>query len=366
MATLKLSRPVIAVTGSSGKTTTKEMIASVLGTRWQVFKSKENKNLFGDTRSYARQIRPFHQAVVLEYGMIYRGRIKRHCSYIQPNIGIITMVGTAHIGNMGGLDGLIRAKSELIQHMDPHGTLLLNADNRNSQRLIFGVFKGRVIRIGINQKADYMASGIRHLPQGMSFKVRLGGRIHDFFIPCHGQHNVYNALFAIAVAHRLGFDAAHIKLGLRRFNQPQRRLVVHHCDNGIRIIDDTFSSNPHAVEAALDVLQQVGGGRKIAILGTMLELGKLTVSGHKRVGRYLARKKVDFLEAYGTHADLIGKGAVEAGYAPERINHFLIRGSLHKHVLKLIRPGSTVLVKGSHDLRMDQTVTYLRARLKGI
>ncbi|MGE5403503.1 MAG: Mur ligase family protein, partial [Candidatus Saccharibacteria bacterium] len=153
MATLILKRPVIAVTGSSGKTTTKEMIASVLGTRWQVFKSRENKNLFGDTRSYARQIRPFHRAVVLEYGMIYRGRIKRHCSYIQPNIGIITMVGSAHIGNMGGLDGLIRAKSELIQHMNPYGTLLLNADNPNSRRLIFGGFKGRVLRVGINNRA---------------------------------------------------------------------------------------------------------------------------------------------------------------------------------------------------------------------
>ncbi|MGE5405548.1 MAG: glutamate ligase domain-containing protein, partial [Candidatus Saccharibacteria bacterium] len=189
-------------------------------------------------------------------------------------------------------------------------------------------------------------------------------QLHDFFIPIYGRHNVYNALFAIAVAHRLGFDAEHIKQGLKRFPRPERRMVIHHCGNGVRIIDDTFSSNPHAAEAALEVLSKVGRGPKIAVLGTMLELGKLTVFGHKQVGRHVARKNIDALVSFGPHADLIGKGAREAGYSSARIKHFLVRNSLHKHTLLLIKPDSTVLVKGSHDLRMDQTVRYLRARLK--
>jgi UDP-N-acetylmuramoyl-tripeptide--D-alanyl-D-alanine ligase len=253
------------------------MIASILGTRWRVFKSRENKNIFRDTKRYASQIKPHHRAVVLEYGMIYPGRIRWHCSYVQPNMGVITMVGMAHIGNFGSLDGLLRAKSELIKHMNQKGTLFLNADDQNSKRLHTKGFKGKIVRVGIDSPGDYQARDIEYKNGGMRFKVKLAGAFHDYYIPIPGEHNVYNALFAIAVADRLGFSASEIRRGLKTFKQLGRRLKVYRCSHGVRLIDDSFSANPNADKAALDVLRNAGRGRKIAVLGTMLELPRACV-----------------------------------------------------------------------------------------
>lgn len=363
MAVLKLKRPVIGITGSAGKSTTKEMLASILATKWRVFKSPENKNIFRDTKRYAKQIRPIHKAVVLEYGMIYANRIKWHCSYIQPNIGIITMIGTSHIGNLGGLKGLIKAKSELIAYMNQNGMLFLNADDPNSKRLPISRFKGKIFRTGIRKTADYRATNINYSVNGMKFSVTLNGHKEQFIIPVLGRHNVYNALFAIAVAHRLGFNVKAIRKGLAGFSRLRQRLIVHKLPRRVTVIDDTFSSNPNAVKAAINVLSNVGKGRNVAVLGSMLELGRFTLAGHRKVGRYIAQKKVDYLDTYGNAALQIGVGAVKSKFPASRVKHFMIKNHLNRHLLGLAKPGTTILVKGSHDLRMGETVRYLRTHL---
>ncbi|MGE5372685.1 MAG: UDP-N-acetylmuramoyl-tripeptide--D-alanyl-D-alanine ligase [Solirubrobacterales bacterium] len=362
MAALILNKPVIAVTGSSGKSTTKEMISSILETRWRVFKSVENHNLYWETQKYAKQIKPEHDAVVLEYGMIYHGRIKRHCQAIRPNIGIITMIGTAHAGNLGGVAGVVKAKSEMIQYMDPNGTLLLNADDRHSQKLPFKRFGGRLIWIGIDQPADYRAKDIRFTRRGMRFVAEYRSQAEWFEIPVLGLHNIYNALYAIAVADRLGFRPSEIRAGFRRFKQLDRRLTVHRLGHGITLLDDTFSANPNAVMAAIDVLKQLGGGRKVAVLGSMLELGELSERGHKRVGRWAAKRGVDQLVTYGKAARWIDEGAVQAGLSPDCIKHFESKTALKAYVRGLVKPNTTILFKASHDMRLDMTVRFV---LKG-
>lgn len=360
MHTLRLNRPVIAVTGSAGKSTTKEMLASILSTRWRIFKSKENRNIFRDTARYAGQIKPYHQAAVLEYGMIYPGRIKRHCQYIEPNIGIITMIGSAHIGNFKGLNGLIEAKAELIRHMNQKGILFLNADDRNSRRLPVSEFGGKIIRVGIRSKADYQALRLKYRKQGMSFTVMLRGKQHGLYVPVPGVHNVYNALFAVAVADRLGFTPREIRKGLSRFRQMERRLRVYRLADRVKLIDDTFSANPGADKAAVDVLCRLGRGRKIAVLGSMLELGRFSERAHKSVGRYAVRRSVQYLATYGKGAEQIGRGAVQVGMKPAHVRHFTARSRLHRYIVSQIKPGDTILVKGSHELHMDKTVSFLR------
>lgn len=357
---LQFARPVIAVTGSSGKTTTKEMIASILSKRWKIFKTKGNMNLPSHTAKYARQIGASHRAVVLEYGMSRFGQIKRHCQWIRPNIGIITNVGSAHIGNFGGkVNGLVQAKSELIQYMNPLGTLYLNADDANSRLLHTRGFKGTIVKVGIGEKADYRATHIRYASNGMEFQVKLGKAPRTFYIPIYGTHNVYNALFAIAVAHRLGCSVSQIRAGLRSYRRPDRRLIVYRLGNGIQILDDTFSSNPHATKAAINVLCSIEKNRRIAVLGSMLEMGKYSTAGHKEVGRYLARKKIDYLFTVGKSARQIGIGAVESGMPSHKVKHFPSKEQLHPAIIKQIKPNTTILVKGSHKTKMIDTVIQL-------
>lgn len=362
MKPLILKRPVIAVAGSSGKTTTKEMIAAILKRRWRIYKSAKNRTNRDHIRTHRRRIKSFHRAVVLEYSMSYRGHLRRSCQIIQPNMTIVTMVGTAHIGNLGGsMTALIKAKSGIIKHMKPTGTLFLNADDKNSEQLIMGNFRGRVIKIGIHQPADYKATKINYGRRGMKFSVDLGGQIHRFFIPVLGEHNVYNALFAIAAADQLGFSPSSMDKGLRSFRRPPHRLRVYRLKQGRRLIDDTFNANPHSVKAALDVLDRLGKGRTVAVLGNMSELGRYSKRGHREVGQHLAERNIGRLLTFGKKARRIGTAAVAAGFPARKVRHSSTRARLHRRLRQAVKPGATILIKGSHDQHMVRTVKYLRS-----
>lgn len=359
------SRPIIAVAGSSGKTTTKEMIASILQRRWYILKSKYNRNNRHAVRAHAKQIRSNHRAVVLEYGMSARGHLRQSCRILRPDMAVITMVGSAHIGNVGGsLKTLIAAKSELIQYMNPAGTLFLNADDHNSQHLHIGGFKGTIITIGIKNHADYQAYNVRYGSGGMSFRVNFDGAQHDFFIPIYGIHNVYNALFAIAVTDLLGFGPDTIRHGLKNYTKLAGRLRVYKLRSGIRVIDDTFNANPHSVKAALDVLDNIGRGKNIAVLGDMRELGSCSVRGHQEVGRYLAGKHIDTLVTFGKRAKRIGEVAITKGFPASRVIHVKDRLTLHRRIKQHVSTGTTILVKGSNATRMAVTVSHLKNSYK--
>lgn len=359
MGTLILARPVIAVTGSSGKTTTKEMIAAILGQRWKVFKAKGNHNLVSATRAHAKMIKPEHQAVVLEYAMAAPGIIKLHCQVIRPNIGVITNVGTAHVGNFGGsVRKLAAAKSELIRYMDRQGTLVINGDDPGSRYLKTDAFGGKIITFGLNN-AMVKGRAIKVTANGTEFEAWFGEEWHKIRLPFYGEHNVLNALAAICVAHHLGFSPGEIRQGLLKSYRTRRRLFLRRSPNGILVVDDSYSSNPHALRAALDVLVQLEGERKIAVLGEMLELGAYSVTGHREVGRYIAGKGLDLLLTLGRRARLIGEEAVACGLDSSRFRHFTNRADLHAYLKGHLRAGDIVLVKGSHLTEMHKTADYI-------
>lgn len=354
--------PTIAITGSAGKTTTKEMLASILQTKWKIFKSKENKNFQKNTQKHARMIKPWHQGVVLEFGMGEANTGKMHCSHIQPNIAVITNVGSAHYGVFGNSIKLTaKAKSELIKYMKPEGILYINNDDNNSKLLQIKGFKGEIFTVSIKNKSDYQAVNIKYVDQGMTFQVKLDDQLEDFFIPTFGYHNVINALFAIGVSHHQKFSPSEIKVGLKNYEVPVRRLNHYELPNGLVILDDSYSANPEATKAAIDVLVELGKiKKKLVILGSMLELGEYSIEGHKEVGKYLAQNKVDKIVIIGKEARWIGKGAVEAGYPPSRILLFTkSRNKMHLYLQKLIKPNMAILVKGSKLMQMNKTLNYL-------
>ncbi|CAH2714587.1 UDP-N-acetylmuramoyl-tripeptide--D-alanyl-D-alanine ligase [Neobacillus rhizosphaerae] len=351
--------PIIAVTGSAGKTTSKAFLASILSKKWNIFESKDYWNTTEHTKKHAAEINPAHEAIVLEYGMAYPGVITEHCSIIKPNISIVTNIGLAHVGNFeGDIKKVAHAKSELIHGMDQNGVLFLNKDDPNSTFLETQNFKGRIITIGVNSAADYSAYDVKYVDTGMNFKMKLQGQEVSLFIPILGEHHVYNALNAIAVADYLGFTPMEIKLGLL-FRKPPRRLTIYNCRDNITLIDDTVHSHPQGVRAAIDVLSNIGKHRKIAIIGQMRELGNLREEEYRKVGEYVFEKEIDLLITYGFRTDEIGTQAKTKGLSAKNVYHFTNREQLHELLLRIVKKDDTILIKGASKTNMFDTVKFL-------
>jgi UDP-N-acetylmuramoyl-tripeptide--D-alanyl-D-alanine ligase len=360
-------KPVIAISGSAGKTTIKSMISAILREKWVIFESKDYYNTYQKTEEHANAISFIHRAAVLEYGMGFAGDITKHCQYIRPNIGVITSVGMAHIGNFKSNVALLaEAKSELIIGMHPYGILFLNADDQNSKLLHTKDFTGQILTVGIENEGDYQAVDIDYSELGVSFRVAIGKNDFHFFIPVLGKHNVYNALFAIGVADQLGFLPDEMQSGFNSMKKPNHRLHLYHLKDRITVIDDTVHAHPPAVKAAIDVLFQIGKGKKIVVLGSMPELGERSIEEHESIGSYVAEKDIDLLYTYGNISVRIGSGALAAGFSPQRIKHFtgLKRKLLHQELVENIEPETTILVKGASRLNLFETVTFLNDQYK--
>ncbi|WGF38690.1 YheC/YheD family protein [Lysinibacillus capsici] len=360
----KKTLPIIAITGSAGKTTTKAFVGSILSKKWNVFESKDYWNTTEHTKKHKEEINDTHQAVVLEYGMAYPGIITNHCSIIQPNISIVTNIGLAHVGNFDGdVRGVAKAKSELIHGMDQQGLLIVNQDDDNSRYLETQQFKGKIITVGIKKEADYRAYDLQYKDVGMSFKMKLHGQEIELYIPILGEHHVYNALNAVAVADLLGFSPLDIQAGLN-FKKPPRRLTIYNCRDDITVIDDTVHSHPQGVRAALDVLKNIATNRKVAIIGQMRELGILREEEYRKVGEYVYEIGIDEFITYGFRTDEMSNAAISKGMDPSRVHHFINKDQLHALLEKLIKPHDTILVKGASKTNMFETVKFLDQTFK--
>ncbi|WP_017753914.1 YheC/YheD family protein [Calidifontibacillus oryziterrae] len=355
----KREKPIIAVTGSAGKTTTKSFISSILKTRMIIFESKEYWNTTEHTKIHKEQIKASHQAVVLEYGMAYPSVITEHCHIIQPNISIVTNVGLSHIGNFDGdIRKLAQAKSEIIHGMKQDGLLIINNDDENSKLLDLQSFKGKIITTGITKPAEYQAYDVSYSDNGMNFKMKLNNKEETFFIPILGEHHVYNAINAVAVADYLGFTPLEIKSGLL-FKKPSRRMTIYKLKQSITLIDDTVHSHPQAVTAAVDVLTNISNERKIAILGQMRELGNLQMEQYKKIGEYVSNKGIDIVITYGYKADEIGKAAIASGMSAKNVKHFADKQKLHEFLQTILTKNDTILVKGASKTKMFDTVKFI-------
>lgn len=356
------NRPEIIVTGSNGKTTTKLMLASILKRKWSILQTTGNKNLPLHIKATMSQLTSKHQAILLEMGMGKPRAAHRHGRYVKPNIAIFTNIGSAHVGNLGtNAKAIADNKSLIIQYMQKNSIVLLNKDNKNSEWIDTSRLQGKIITIGIDQQADYNATHIQDSDNGITFKVKLDDISTTFFIATHGTHNVYNALFAIAVAHQLQFTTQDIAKGLKNFTPPIKRLNITKLRSKITVIDDTVNANVESVKSAIDVLASLGENKqKIAILGSMLELGDYTVDAHIEIGKYAASKPISAIYTYGNEALDIKKGALEAGFSPNRIHTFNNRQQLHEALLNSSLDNSIILIKGSAAMEMELTVDFFQ------
>lgn len=350
----------IGITGSAGKTTTKEMTASILSTKYKVLKSVANNNLYSLMPQNLIQLHPDHQVVVLEMGMAGFGNIRKQCGVAKPSLGIVTNVGEAHVGKLGhSLANVARAKQELINGLTRGGTLILNADDPGSKRLSTRGFRGKVITLGIKNPATIRATRVKYTKNGMSFYI---GKV-PYQIPIWGRHNVYNALAAIAVARQLNVPTPWIQKGLRSFPAPRMRLQRIKGIKNWLLINDCYNANPSAMIAGLKVLMRVAEKKhSVAVLGDMHSLGKLSLESHRKVGKFVARLNPSALITVGPQAIEIAKGASLAGYKGKIHSLPNQPAKVANYLRKNVPKGSVLYFKASRNTALEKTVNKIRAK----
>lgn len=361
--------PVVAVTGSNGKTTTKDMVAAVLAQRWPVLKTEGNfNNRIGVPHTLFR-ITARHQAAVIEMGVDQQGQTTRLCEIVRPTIGLITNIGPDHLEFFGSMEGSAQAKAELLDMLPADGTAILNADDPYFDYLASRA-RCRVMSFGFSEMADVRASGVTtDAREGVTFRLHLPGKSRPTVvrIKVHGIHNVTNALAAAAVGAVVNLSGSMIAQGLSRFRPAaMRSQVVTH--QGVHIINDCYNANPASMKAALQLLAQWSPAReRIAVVGDMLELGPEACPLHREVGQFLATQGLSRLIACGTLGREIAEGARLGGMAASQIEEAADAAAAADRLKKMVRQDDVVLVKASRGMKMEQVVqalTGMKAVLK--
>jgi UDP-N-acetylmuramoyl-tripeptide--D-alanyl-D-alanine ligase len=352
----KLNLRVIGITGSVGKSTTKEMIAEVLGTRYRTLRSPGNLNNEIGLPLTILRLGTGYERAVLEMGFYVPGEIKFLCDIAQPHIGVVTNIGTVHAERAGSQEAIARGKSELIQALPSDGVAILNFDDPWVRRMEEKA-KARVFFYGLSHEADLWADEIEGLGlEGIRFRLHYKGETVYSRVPMIGRHSVHTALRAAAVGLNDGLTWQEIFEGLSH-GHAQLRLVAVRSKTGALILDDTYNASPESMLAALNLLDELDG-RKIAVLGDMLELGPYERQGHEMVGMRAAQV-AKILLTLGPRAHMLAEAARRVGMKASQILEFEQAEPITDWLSKNLTSNDAVLIKGSHGLRMDRITAAL-------
>jgi UDP-N-acetylmuramoyl-tripeptide--D-alanyl-D-alanine ligase len=352
----KLNLKVIGITGSVGKSTTKEMVAEVLSRRYPTLKNEGNYNNEIGLPMTVLNLTEGHQRAVLEMGFYVPGEIKFLCDLAQPSIGVVTNIGTVHAERAGSQDMIAKGKAELVESLPQDGFAILNYDDP-LVRAMAEQTSAQVVFYGLDEEADLWADDVEGLGlDGIRFKLHYRDEIIYLRVPMLGQHSVHTALRAAAVGLVDGLGWQEIVSGLR-FGHMQLRLVAIRTPNGALILDDTYNASPQSTLAALNLLNEMEG-RKVAVLGDMLELGPYERQGHEMVG-IRAAEVADVLITIGSRARTIAGKAREAGFPKEKIMEVEDAQSAVAVMRDNLTKDDVVLLKGSRGVGMDIIVPQL-------
>ncbi len=352
-------KPVIGITGSMGKTTTKECIAHVLSSRFRVLKSVGNlNNHFGMPLQLLR-LEPEHEIAVIEMGMSHAGEITALAKLAQPNIGVVTNVAPVHLEFFDSIAGIARAKYELIESLPAGGTAILNADDEYVSQ--FGRdFHGKVVMFGIHKPADVCAQNVESRgEQGSEFDVAVDGLHEHATLPLVGEHNITNALAAVAVGIEVGIQPSAAVASLATIAPADKRGQVEQL-GGATIVNDCYNSNPKALRAMVDALVSLPAKRRIVVAGEMLELGPTAGALHRECGEYIASRNIDLLLGVRGLASSIIDAARAKGMKASFVQTPEEAG---EWIADQIRDGDAVLFKASRGVRLEKAVEVLKTRI---
>ncbi len=356
----RLNVRVIGITGSVGKSTTKELTTTVLKQRYRTLKNSGNLNNEIGLPMTLWRMSEGHQRAVLEMGFYVPGEIKFLCDLAQPSVGVLTTIGTVHAERAGSREEIARGKSELVQALPPapDGVAILNYDDDLVRGMAVQT-EARVFYYGLNPEADLWADQVEGLGlEGIKFRLHYQGENIHLKVPLIGRHSVHTVLRAAAVGLVEGLSWDEIGRGLRS-EHTQLRLVAVRSTSGALILDDTYNASPKSMLADLNLLEEMEG-RKIAVLGDMLELGRYEYEGHMKVG-IRAAQVADVLVTVGEKAEIIAKAAGKNGLDQNRIHVFKESIEVTAFLNDFLQGDDVVLVKGSHGMRMDKIVAALEA-----
>jgi UDP-N-acetylmuramoyl-tripeptide--D-alanyl-D-alanine ligase len=349
--------PVVAITGSVGKTTTKDMAAALLATRGPVLKTEGNlNNQYGLPLTLLR-LQGEHKAAVLELGMSAAGEIRSLVALARPDVAVITRIAPVHLEFFASLDAIAEAKAEILEGLAPRGTAVLNGDDPRVAR-IGERFAGHVVWFGRGQGRDVTVADERQNGAGTQLTLRIGGEAAPVRLPLLGPHFVENFLAAAGVAHVLGIPVSAMAEAAGTLGAARHRGELLRLGQDVLLLDDCYNSSPAALEAAVVALGLLGVRRRVAVLGDMLELGPTGAFLHRDRGRSL-RGRVDVLIGVGPLAREIVIGAREAGITSAALHHFAEVAAAVAAVPEIVRPGDAVLVKASRGVALEGVVDAL-------
>lgn len=351
--------PVVALTGSVGKTTTKDMLASCLSVKYKTLKTQGNFNNEIGLPLTIFNIDEDTEVAVLEMGMNHFGEISALSKIAKPDIAIITNIGVSHIENLGSREGILRAKYEIFEYLKPNGIKILNGDDDMLSTL--NEDKEKSYFYSIDNKLDAYATNIQEKGiDGISATINYFNKSFNVDLKIPGRYMISNALAVTLACHSLGLIENEIKQGLETFKPSKMRMDIIKTDK-YTIINDVYNANPNSMKATLDVLA-ITKGRKVAILGDMFELGSYSNDMHYDVGKYATEKNIDELVFIGKHSYYMLEGAKSNKDSKSNINYFKTQDDFFESIDKLLKQGDTILVKASRGMKLENTVDKIIRR----
>lgn len=350
--------PVVAVTGSVGKTSTRNLIATVLSQKYHVLQTEKNFNNEIGLPKTLLQLTEEHEACVVEMGMRGLGQIAELADIAEPTIGVVTNVGKSHIELLGSQENIAKAKSELVCALDGNGIAVLNNDD-DFVRPMAALCKGKVVTYGVTNPSDVQGSSVVMNEKGLHATCRLFDTSFDVTIPVIGRHHVYNGLAAAAVGRITGLSDEEIAQGLSAYKGVAMREELVHIDT-YTFINDTYNANPASMSSAIHTLSALGKQRKIAVLGGMGELGDWAPREHAAIGRLIANEKIDILITLGELAGDIAAAAREEGM--EAVYQVQTHEEGARILQTLLQPNDTILLKGSRAFEMEKILPYFERK----
>jgi UDP-N-acetylmuramoyl-tripeptide--D-alanyl-D-alanine ligase len=351
---------LIGITGSAGKTTTKEMIGTLVATERRTWKSWGNFNNLIGAPLCVDNTPDDAEVVISEMGMNHAGEIAQIAGWTRPDIGVYTNIAPVHIEFFGTIEKIAAAKRELLENLAPNGTVIVNNDNEHVVNISQG-FAGKIVTYGIEHDADYRARDIRERGLlGTRFNLEAEDTTRELELVLPGRHNLDNLLAAIATARAAGISWEGIERGVAEVKPAHHRGVIIPLPNGATIYDDTYNSNPYALARTLELMALADvQGRRIAVIGDMLELGEQELQFHRDAGKGIPRA-IDVVIGVGKRAPSLLEGARAAGFADDALHHFADAQAAGEFLKTFIREGDLVLIKGSRGVGLDKAVAMLQ------
>ena len=352
----KFDIPYIGVTGSVGKTTTRDMIYATVSSRFNTLKNEGNLNNHFGVPLTLFNLDESYECAVIEMGMSNFKEIEYLANIVKPKIGVISNIGLSHIENLGSQEGILEAKMEIATNFNESNTLVVNGDDKFLATLKEKNLNYSLKTFGFNKNNDIYCESYEMNEEDLTFTCYIDGKKEEIFIPTVGEHNIYNAMAAILVGKELNISLDDIKKGLKNFKATKMRLDIIK-NNKMTIINDAYNASPDSMEAALKILGRYKN-RKVAILGDMFEMGEHSEYGHRLVGKY-AIDNTDLLVAIGKDAIFMCDEAKSLGFDESNIYYFNTKEEAIENIDSFIKEDDVILVKASRGMQLEKIVEYL-------